>query len=154
MPRRASCLAISLLLFASGMRCASPEDERTAYPVALSDGTYRATYGQGLPAADEARLLAVTATLDRAGGRLAFTLADGSQRVMTFSPRPRDQWKADCATMRSWVVEEVADLSPAPLRLESLVLETPVVFAKCDPRVMILANGPRDEDAFLKLERR
>ncbi len=110
-------------------------------PVMLSDGAYRVVSGSGFPPADEARLLAVTAQLDRSGGRLVLTLADGSQLQLDFTPRPRDAWRQDCYAMSSHASNEVADLSPAPLQVESLTFANPVVFPKCQPGRMILADG-------------
>ncbi len=115
----------------------------TVYTTAeLASGTYRATGAAGYAPADEAKVLAITAQLDRTAGQLVFTLADGSRKTLAFSPRPRDAWQPDCFTMTSHVLDEVADLSPAPLQLESLAFATPLVFAKCGPRRMILADAP------------
>ncbi len=122
------------------------------YPVALAEGTYRVSFGRGYQAADEARLLAVTARLDRATSQVVFTLADGSRQVLAFSPRPRSQWQPDCFTMSSHNLDEVADLSPAPLRLESLSFLTPLVYAKCTKTRMILANDVNDTSTFLALD--
>ena len=44
--------------------------ENVTHPVVLSEGTYRVTFGQGYPPADEALLLAVTAHLDRTSNLL------------------------------------------------------------------------------------
>ena len=118
----------------------------------LAEGTYRVVFGHGYQAADEARLLAVTARLDRATNQVVFTLADGSQQMLAFSPRPRSQWQPDCRTMSSRALDEVADLSPAPLRLESLSFLTPLVYAKCTPSRMILANDLDDMSTFLALD--
>ena len=101
------------------------------YPAALADGTYRVVYGKGYLPADEALVLAVTARLDRATNRLVLTMANGARQTLTVSFRPRDQWQPDCYTMASHSLNEVADLSPAPLQLESLTFATPVVYAKC-----------------------
>jgi len=119
--------------------------ENREYPVMPAGGNYRVVFGQGYEAADEARLLAVTAHLDRATNQLVFYLADGSQQVLAFSPRPRSQWQPDCYT--------VADLSPAPLRLESLTFLNPLVFVKCAPSRMLLANtSAGDESLFLAFD--
>jgi hypothetical protein len=115
--------------------------------VSLSSGTYRAAYGAGYAPADEARVLAITATLDRAALRLVFTLADASRVEVAFAPRPPGQWKPDCYTMTSHVLDEVAELSPAPLQLESLTFATPLVFAKCRPERMILADTTDEASA-------
>ena len=120
--------------------------------MALAEGTYRVVFGQGYQAADEARLLAVTARLDRATNQIVFTLADGSQQMLAFSPRPRSQWQPDCFTTSSHSLDEVADLSPAPLRLESLSFLTPLVYAKCTPSRMILANDIDGMSKFLALD--
>jgi hypothetical protein len=122
---------------------------QTEQPVSLSSGTYRATSGVGYAPADEARVLAVTAQLDRSAGRIVFTRFDGSQSELVFSPRPREQWQRDCYTMTSHTLDEVADLTPPPLQLESLTFATPVVFAKCGPGRMILADAPDETAAAL-----
>ncbi len=144
--RRAALIGCVVLALLTGcgeqQRNDSPVASRTAV---MSEGTYRVAYGSGYPAADEARLLAVTARLDRGAKQLVFTMADGSRQTLTFSPRPANQWQGDCATMDGYVLDEVADLSPAPLRLESMTFATPLVYAKCGPRRMILARGVADE---------
>jgi hypothetical protein len=116
-------------------------------PVTLADGSYRALGGAGYADADAPRLMAVTAVLDRAGGRLVLTLGDGSQKVLTFTPRPKEGWQPDCFTMASHSVDEVADLSPAPLQVDTLTFTTPLVFAKCDPGHLILADASAGETA-------
>ena len=141
-----------LLLLAWFTGCGEERGSLTEYTVALADGTYRVTFGQGYEAADEARLLAITARLDRATSQVVFTLADGSRQLLAFSPRPRSQWQPDCRTMSSFALDEVADLSPAPLRLESLSFLTPLVYAKCPPSRMILANDISGMSTFLALD--
>ncbi|HEX9051139.1 MAG TPA: hypothetical protein VF841_11465 [Anaeromyxobacter sp.] len=115
--------------------------------VSLSSGTYRAVYGAGYAPGDEARVLAITATLDRAALRLVFTLADASRVELALAPRAPERWQPDCYTMTSHVLEEVADLSPAPLQLESMTFATPLVFAKCGPGRMILADTTDEASA-------
>ncbi len=149
MPRPAAIATWALVL---ALIAACGSKDRQPYTVMLAEGTYHAINGIGLPAGEEARLLSVTARLDRQNGQIVFTLADGSQRALLFSPRPRDEWGVGCPTMSSWAVDEVADLAPAPLQLESLTFATPVVYAICDPTLMILANGPGGESPFLKLQ--
>lgn len=111
----------------------------------FDEGTYRVSFG-AYPPAERARFEAVTARLDRAAGQVVFTMADGSQQVLAFTPRPRGEWRADCYTMASHHLVEVADLSPAPLQIESLTFETPLVFAMCSRTRMILANALPDPD--------
>lgn len=123
LPRREGVLLAATLVFVA---C-----EEEVHEARLSEGTYRVVYGDGYEAADEARLLAVRARLDRATGQLVFTMAEGSQQTLAFSPRPREQWEPDCFTMASHFENEVADLSPRPLQVESLTFATPIVFAKC-----------------------
>jgi hypothetical protein len=138
MTARLRALAAGLALLACGVHV---EDEQVT-TAALSDGTYRAVFGGGYAPADEAAVLAVTAQLRRADGRLVLTMANGSQQALAFSPRPRQRWQPDCFTMGGHALDEVADLSPAPLHVESLTFATPVVFAKCGPQRMILADSP------------
>ena len=143
-------LPVLLLAWLTG--CGEESGSLNEYPVALAEGTYRVVFGQGYEAADEARLLAVTARLDRATNQVVFTLANGSQQVLAFAPRPRSQWQPDCRTMSSRALDEVADLSPALLRLESLSFLTPLVYAKCTPTRMILANDVDEMATFLVLD--
>ena len=143
-------LPVLLLAWLTG--CGEERGSLKEYPVALADGTYRVAFGQGYEAADETRLLAITARLDRATNQLVFTLADGSKQVLAFSARPRSQWQPDCRTMSTYALDEVADLSPAPLRLESLSFLTPLVYAKCTPSRMILANDTNGISTFLALD--
>jgi hypothetical protein len=135
--RLASKIAGVLLLLEAA--ACGPESQQE-HPVSLAEGDYRVVFGQGYEAPDEERLLAVTARLDRSANQIVFTLADGSRQAMVFSPRPRSQWQPDCFTLSSHALDEVADLSPAPLRLESLTFLTPVVHARCTPGRMILAD--------------
>jgi hypothetical protein len=152
----AAALSAALSVALAGCRAASATPSARATEAALADGTYRAVFGAGYAPADEARILAVTAHLDRAAGRLVLTLADGSRRSLAFAPRDRARWHPDCFTGAggppSSVLGEVADLSPAPLRLESLTLETPIVYAKCSPRRMVLAGAVGDAAPFLVLD--
>lgn len=143
---------LPVLLIAWLAGCGEERGSLKEYPVALAEGTYRVVFGQGYQAADEARLLAVTARLDRATNQIVFTLGDGSQQMLAFSPRPRSQWQPDCFTISSHNLDEVADLSPAPLRLESLSFLTPLVYAKCTPSRMILANDIDGMSTFLALD--
>jgi hypothetical protein len=143
---------VPVLLLSWLTGCGEESGSLNEYPVVLAEGTYRVAFGQGYPAADEARLLTVTARLDRATNQVVFTLADGSQQVLAFSPRPRSQWQPDCRTMSSRALDEVADLSPAPLRLESLSFLTPLVHAKCTPSRMILANDVDETSTFLAFD--
>ncbi len=143
-------LLVLLLAWPTG--CGEERGSLNEYPVALAEGTYRVAFGQGYQAADEDRLLAVTARLDRATNHIVFTLANGSQQMLAFSPRPRSQWQPDCRTMSSRALDEVADLSPAPLQLESLTFVTPIVYAKCTPSRMILANDLDGTSTFLALD--
>jgi hypothetical protein len=146
--RFSATLVLGILLLSLGSGCGKEEIPEYS----LADGAYRVSFGQGYAASDEARLLAMTARLDRASSRLVFTLADGTEQVLTFSPRPRSKWMPDCYTMSSHVLDEVADLAPAPLQLESLIFATPIVFAKCGPSRMILASDGGQETTFLALD--
>jgi hypothetical protein len=150
MQARDSLSALFCVLLALITGCGQEGDR--VYPVALSDGTYRVAFGKGYSPTDEARVLAVTARLDRTNSRLVFTLTDGSVRTLSFSPRPRGEWQPDCFTMSSHYLEEVAEVEPAPLQLESLTFATPVIFPKCGPQRMILSNATLDESAFLAFD--
>lgn len=118
----------------------------------ISNGTYRAVFAKGYLPTDEAKVLAVVATLDRAAGRLVFTMADGSRQTVTASFRPQSQWHADCPTMDGRALNEVADLSPAPLRIESMSFATPVVVPKCAAGRLILSAAPGDETTFIAFD--
>ncbi len=134
------------LLGAALAACIDPN--YTVYTAKLSDGTYQVvTLGQ--PPAVEG----MTARLDRAAGRLTFTLADQTVVETTFTPRPSTQWHGDCTTMASHFQDEVADLAPAPLALGPLSFPTPLVFAKCSPDRMILASDLTEQGTLLVLER-
>lgn len=153
-----SALAGVLALAACAGDNGGPRPSQVTW-AALGDGTYHVSGGQGFDPAAASSLLAVTAQLDRAAGRLVLTLADGSHRTLGFSPRDRSAWQADCVTGAggppSSVMCEIADLSPAPLQLETLRFATPLVYAKCSPTRMILADRPDEVSAgaFLILDR-
>lgn len=144
--RRARAVLTACLLLACGA-----SDDRVD-PAVLADGSYHVAFGAGYAAQDEARVLAITARLDRTAGTLVLTLADASQKALAFAPRSVERWQADCFTMSSHSLDEVADLAPAPLQLESLTFATPVAYAKCSPRRMILANAPGEEATFLAFD--
>jgi hypothetical protein len=139
------------LLFASVAACGKVEADQITL-VTISNGTYRAAFGQGYLPTDESKVLAVSATLDRATGRLVFTMANGSQQIRTLSFRPKSQWNADCYTMSSHTLNEVADLSPAPLRIESMSFATPVVYPKCSAQRLILSAAPGDQTSFIAFD--
>ncbi len=143
-------LPVLLLAWLTG--CGEERGSSKEYPVALAEGTYRVAFGQGYQAVDEVLMLAVTARLDRATNQVVFTLADGSQQVRAFSPRPRSRWHPDCFTMSSHTLDEVADLSPAPLQVESITFVTPIVYAKCTTSRMILANDLDETSTLLALD--
>jgi hypothetical protein len=143
--RKAVFLLPALLLASCGGR----HTEGGAIPISMSAGAYKVAYGQGYAAADETAILKITARLDRSAGRMSFTLADGSQRTLLFSPRPASQWKPDCYTMNSHLLCEVADLSPGSLQLESMTFSAPVVYAKCDSNRIILTHSATDETVSL-----
>jgi hypothetical protein len=150
-PVKLEALGVALSLWTLGATgCADARKDPQA--VALAAGPYRVASGGGYQASDEPLFLATTARLDRAASRLVLTLADGSERSLGFAPRPEERWLADCYTMASHTLSEVADITPAPLDLYSLHLATPVAYAKCSPNRMILANAPGDESTFLVLD--
>ena len=115
--------------------CWSWHWERTVDEVLLADGTY-AVNDPGQP--DEVR--AITAQVDRAAGQITFTLADGSRRAQAFTPRPKAEWLGACATMAGYTLDEVSDLTPAPLALGPITFQTPLVFPMCSANRFILAD--------------
>lgn len=127
----------SALLLVAAVGC---EDQRTDHPFAVAEGTYHLAYGVGLTDDEEASLAGLSAHLDRPSGRLTLALPGQAARVLVFSPWPRDQWVADCATMSGSSANEVADLSPVPLVLGPVRFETPLVHAKCGQNRMVLAD--------------
>jgi hypothetical protein len=141
-----------LLLFAGLAGCGDGGDK--VDPVTISDGFYAVIGGRGYLASDEAKVLAVTARLDRTAGSLVLTMADGSQQALTISFRPQGEWRADCYTMNSHSLNELAELSPAPLQVESMSFARPVVFPKCNAQRLILSSAPGDEAYYLALDRR
>ena len=56
--------------------------------------------------------------------------------------------------MGDFVKDETADVSPAPLRLESMTFATPLVYAKCGPTRMILSDSLDEQGAFLIFDHR
>jgi hypothetical protein len=130
-----------LFLLAQIASCSSSsQNTHIVTKAQLAAGTYKVSYGFNYAAADEQKILAITADLDRTGQQLVFTLQDGTKRALVFTPRDESQWKPDCYTMKSHVLCEVADLTPAPLQLESMTFDAPLVYAKCSPSRMILTS--------------
>lgn len=147
----------ALLVLAGVVALASCDPEESAPVVTtaqLASGTYHVLSGSGpVPPAEEADLLAVTVHLDRAAGTLVVRNADGAEQTFAFSPRPRSAWRSDCATMGGHVDNEVADLSPGPLRIGSFVLESPLVYPKCSATRMLLSEAPDEVRPLLLLDR-
>jgi uncharacterized lipoprotein YmbA len=137
------------VLAALSLSACSSDPEMTVTEAQLSDGKYAVAFGDGYAKADEQDILAITAEVNRSAAQVVFTLADGTAKTFRWAPRPEDQWPGDCATMNSYINGEVADLSPAPVELLSLKLDTPVVYAKCSPTRMILTNNPLWESPSL-----
>ena len=130
-----------LFMFALIASCSSSSENAPMVTKAqLAAGIYKVSFGFNYAAADEQKILAITADLDRAGQQLVFTMQDGTKRTLVFTPRDESQWKPDCYTMSSHILCEAADLTPAPLQLESMTFDAPLVLAKCSPSRMILAN--------------
>jgi hypothetical protein len=135
------------------LSCSSSSEDRNTHPedteatAELADGTYKASYGHNYLPEDEQKILAITATLDRVGQKLVFTTQDGAQMILVFTPRDTSQWRGDCYTMDSHVLDEIADLTPAPLQLESMTFNTPVVYAKCSSKRMILTTNLEEESS-------
>jgi hypothetical protein len=138
------CLLCALLF-----SCSTGSDKNTLIvtKAQLADGTYKVSYGFNYAAADEQKILAITANLDRTSNQLTFSMQDGTQKILSFTPRDESQWQGDCRTMGSYVLDEVADLAPAPLQLESMVFNTPLVYAKCGPNRMILSITTSESDS-------
>ena len=138
------CLSCALLY-----SCSTGSDQNTlrVTKAQLANGTYRVSYGFNYTTADEQKILAIIANLDRSSNQLTFSMQDGTQKIFSFTPRDESQWQADCRTMSSYVLDEVADLAPAPLQLESMVFNTPLVFAKCGPNRMILSITTSQSDS-------
>ena len=115
----------------------------------LAAGMYKVSFGFNYATADEQKILAITADLDRTGQQLVFTMQDGTKRTLVFTSRDESQWNPDCYTMNSHILCEVADLAPAPLQLESMTFDTPLVYAKCSPSRMVLSSSLHGEDPSL-----
>jgi hypothetical protein len=136
---------ILLLMSVSILSCKSDStNQNTPTPrvtkAQLAGGTYKVSFGFDYAIADEQKILAITANLDRTSQQLVFTMKDGTKKTTSFTPRDESQWQGDCAAMGgSYVLDEVADLAPAPLQLESMTFDTPLVYAKCSPLRMILS---------------
>jgi len=147
-------LALPVVL--SGMLvvcCGKSARESVEYTARLADGAYRTAYAQGYDPADEASILAVTAHLNTTAQELVLYLADGSQHAVTFLPRPRSQWQKACATMASHFLNEVGDLSPAPLQLaKSLTFNTPLAYSYCSSNRMIIADDYNDQIRFIAFD--
>jgi hypothetical protein len=131
----------------------SSDPEVTVIKAQISDGKYAVAFGDGFALEDEQDIRAIRAEVNRSAGQVVFTLADGTAKTFVFKPRPEDQWMGDCAAMGTYVNDEVADLSPAPVELLSLKLDTPVVYAKCSPERMILTKSLAQEGPALVFDR-
>jgi len=132
---------------ASAAACSSADQAPIVTPVAIADGRYVVVGSQGFPPADQPLLQQVGLTVDMAAGTaLLWTSAPGPI-WLTVASRPQDGWKADCFTMAGHALDEVADLSPAPLPIESLAFSAPVLYPKCAADRLILADGTDAEQA-------
>lgn len=141
---------LTILLFCTSiLSCSGSEDQNTpkVTKAQLATGTYKVSYGFNYAPVDEQKILAITANLDRPSQQLVLTMQDGTKRTLSFTPRNESQWIGDCATMGSYVLDEVADLTPVSLQLESMTFNTPIAYAKCSPNRMILSNTTSESDS-------
>lgn len=140
--------AIAALPLLAVAACGLFDGERED-PVAIPDGTFRVVDVVGVPEADRAPLLAITARVVRATGQLVFTLADSSRLTAAMAFRPKSGWERACPTMSSHSLNEVADLSPAPLQLGAVTFATPLVYVYCSPSRLILSDAFSGAGPFL-----
>lgn len=145
----ARTLALLLLLPAAG--CGLLDGDREE-PVAIPDGTFRVAFVGGIPEAERGALLAVTARVERASARLVLALGDGTEQVLAAAFRPRSRWEKGCYTMASHSLNEVADLSPAPLQLGTVNFATPLVYAYCSRSRLMLADAYGGDGPFLAFD--
>ena len=137
MPKRTTGLA--LLVLAAG--CIPDPFADEVYPMTIQDGTYLVSPVAPYTEAEAAPLRALRVRIDRPTQAFLLTLADGSQQALDLSYRPASEWKADCFTMRSHVLEETAGLSPAPLRIEGYTFTTPMIYRMCWEGRVVLSDG-------------
>lgn len=142
---------LSILLICTLMLSCSDSDNqntlRESGKAQLVSGTYKVAYGFNYAPVDEQKILAITANLDRTVQQLVFSMQDGTKRTLSLTSRNESQWRGDCATMSTYVLDEVADLAPVPLQLESMIFNTPLVYTKCSPNRMILSSTLSESDS-------
>lgn len=119
----------------------------------IETGSFEAVYSSEVDSDDWKDADAITAVVDRKSETVVFTLADGSRKTLRIASRPKEKWQGDCATMNDAVLCEVADLSPAPLELASLTFTAPLLYAKCGPERLILAESPLEGGPFIAFNR-
>lgn len=146
MPARSRPVLPAALLAAGLGLALGACDGEEVYPIAMQDGRYAFSPGVAFVPVDEARLRATTARLDRAGGTFVITLPDGAQQTLAVAFRPRSQWAPDCVTMSGHALEEIADLSPAPLVIDGHAFQTPLIYAVCWHGRIILADRHHSQD--------
>lgn len=141
------CTVLCLVFCAASCKSSSGDDqaEQESIPTELAAGLYKVSYGMNYDTADEQKLLAVTAAIDRSEKKIIFTMQDSSQKVLSFTARDKSQWTAGCLVIGKYYLEEVADLTPGPLHIESLVFDTPLVRAVCSPNRMVLTTTLEDD---------
>lgn len=111
------------------------------YPMTIQDGTYLVRPAAPSTEAEAAPLRALRVRIDRPSRSFLITLADGSQQALDLAFRPASEWKADCFTMTSHVLEETAGLSPAPLQVEGYNFNTPMIYRMCWEGRVVLSDG-------------
>jgi hypothetical protein len=143
-------IVAALALALAGTSCGGGDDVWGTFP--LTDGTYAATAVHGHDPADEAKLRSVTAALDLGAGTVTLRLADGTQRVLEVTPRAG--WISACPTMSSHARLQAADLSPAPLQVESMTFVAPMIQTYCWSGRLLLSDDPPSQDFMLVFDRR
>ncbi len=139
MPLRTRSFATLVALLAAA--CIPDPFADKVHPMTIQDGTYQVSPVPPSTEAEAAPLRALRVRIDRATRSFTLTVADGSQQALEVSFRPASEWKADCFTMASHVLEETAGLTPAPLLIEGYTFNTPMIYRMCWEGRVILSDG-------------
>lgn len=90
---------------------------------------------------DPAALDGVLLEIDHDAAILTVTQADGSSVELNLVLRDKEAWEADCYTMNSHSLTEVYDVDAESLALGEVVIDLPVLSAKCGGNPLLGSEG-------------
>lgn len=113
--------------------------EPVAEEVLVESGSYR-LYDVWADDAPADGLSGVTIDVDTEELTATLHLADGSQPSLTLTALPKDEWIEDCWTSDSYTLAQAFAISPDPVVIGALTIESPVLTTKCGGNLMLQSD--------------